>query len=100
MASVFVVTAQCVSARDRASPTSDGAYVNVYATVASEAEATNIALSELAAAGWRCLKLKAVARHTRQDYEGDANGLEYFEQALQAGVVLVVHTFARKGPQW
>jgi hypothetical protein len=100
MTSVFVVTAQCVSISADTLPTSDGAYLNVYATVSSEAEATSIAVTELAAAGWRCLKVQRVTRHTREDYENNPKGLEYFEQALQDGVVLVVHTFPRKGPQW
>ena len=100
MTSVFVVTAQCVSTRADTSSTSDGAYVNVYATVSSEAEATSVAMTELAAAGWRCLQVQRVARHTREDYEDNAKGLEYFEQALLDGVVLVAHTFPRKGPHW
>jgi hypothetical protein len=100
MSSVYVVKAHCVSADPDTSPDADGAYVNVYTTAPSEHQAESTAVSELTASGWRCLKIIGIERHTRRDYEGDSDGLEYFEQALLDGTVLVAHTYPRKGLPW
>jgi len=92
MRSVYVITIRAVSSDDSASIEAKGACINVYATAPSEAEATNLALKEMAAAGWRCLNVDGASLRTREDYATDSSGLEYFEQALIDGVVLVVHT--------
>ena len=96
MNGVYIVTAHCISTSNDAEPTSNGAYVNVYTTDSSESQAKATAMKALASAGWRCLDITGVARRTRQDYVGNADGLEYFEQALLDGIVLVAHTFPRE----
>ncbi len=100
MNGVYIITAHCISTSRDAEPASDGAYVEVYTTDTSESLAKARAMKELAAAGWRCLDITGVARRTRQDYVANAEGPEYFEQALLDGIVLVAHTFPRKGPHW
>ena len=92
MRGVYVLTIRAVSSDASASMEAKGAYINVYASVPSEAEAKNLALKEVAAAGWRCLNVDGASLHTREDYATDSSGLGYFEQALVDGVVLVVHT--------
>ena len=91
MRGVYVTTIRAVSLDAAASPEANGAYINVYATVPSEAEAKSLALKEVAAAGWQCLNIEGTWLHTREDYSLDPSGLVYFEQALVDGVVLVVH---------
>ena len=71
-----------------------GAYINVY-TAASETEAHAIAVAtaEVRDAGWHPDAVDEVNWVTRDDLTEPECGLEYYEQALIDGVVVVVHTF-------
>jgi hypothetical protein len=93
MTGVYVVSARAVPSAPEASAEPLGAYINVYTTAATEAEARGVALREIFEAGWHCECVEGVSWHTREDYSGDTSGREYFEQALIDGVVLVMHTF-------
>ena len=70
-----------------------GAYVNVYVREESEAAALETAQREVAASGWTCKSIEHTGVVTREDFTEDDDGLEYFEQAIEEGVVLVFHTF-------
>ena len=70
-----------------------GAYINVFTRDSSEPRALNTASREVAQAGWRVKVVDKVSWVTREDYSDDPAGLEYFEQALIDGIVVVVHTF-------
>jgi hypothetical protein len=70
-----------------------GAYINVLTTAPTEKEALEVASHEVVEAGWRLSSIDSVAWVTRADYADDATGLEYFEQALIDGIVLVIHTY-------
>ena len=70
-----------------------GAYINVYTTSQTEAEAIVVATAEIREAGWQLDAVDDVNWATRDDFEDAESGLEYFEQALLDGVVVVVHIF-------
>jgi hypothetical protein len=73
--------------------TCSGAAVNIWVSAATEEQALAIASQEVHDAGWLIESLEAVFPITRDDYSEDPTGLEYFEQALVDGVVLVFHTW-------
>lgn len=93
MLSVYVLTVEAVSSDPRAAPGSNAAYISVYTTAPSEANARSVALREVAEAGWHCVNIDSVSKHTESDYPTERPGREYFEQALVDGIVLVVHSF-------
>ena len=68
-----------------------GAFINVYTDGTSEAAALEIASREIEAAGWKSKSIEKLALVTRQDFEEGSQGLQYFEQALIDGTVVVVH---------
>ena len=70
-----------------------GAVVNVWVDASTEQQALAIAAQEIQEAGWHIESLEAVFPVTRSDYSNDTTGLEYFEQALVDGIVLVFHTW-------
>ena len=70
-----------------------GAYINVYTTSKTEAEALVVATTEVQETGWQLDLIDDVNWVTRADFEDAESGLEYFEQALLDGAVVVVHTF-------
>ena len=70
-----------------------GAAVNVWVDVSTEQQALARAAQEVQEAGWSIESLKGVFPITRDDYSEDTTGLEYFEQALIDGIVLVFHTW-------
>jgi hypothetical protein len=72
---------------------SSGAFANVWTEASSEQQALDIASREVQGAGWRIESLEAVRPVTREDYADEDSGLEYFEQALVDGIVLVFHTW-------
>ena len=94
MQGVFVVTVDALP-----SPGSEefelygGATINVFTTSKSEAEALSTASREVSEAGWVLTVVDGVHWVTRNDYDEDDTGLEYFEQALIDGVVMVLHTY-------
>ena len=73
--------------------TCSGAAVNVWVEATTEQQALAIASQEVKDAGWHIESLEAVFPITRDDYSEDSAGLEYFEQALVDGIVLVFHTW-------
>jgi hypothetical protein len=73
--------------------TCSGAAVNVWVEAATEQQALFIASQEIHDAGWLIDSLESVRPITRPDYSEDPTGVEYFEQALVDGVVLVFHTW-------
>jgi len=70
-----------------------GAYINVYTTSQTEGDAIAVATAEVREAGWQLDAIDGVNWATRSDFPDIESGLEYFEQALLDGVVVVVHTF-------
>jgi C4-dicarboxylate-specific signal transduction histidine kinase len=72
---------------------SSGAYVNAWVEATSERQALAVASREVKEAGWRIESLEAVHPTVRDDYADDDSGLEYFEQALIDGIVLVFHSW-------
>ena len=76
-----------------------GAHINLYIAAATEPEALDIASREVAEAGWRFDSLDQVTWVTRADYTDDDSGLEYFEQALIDGIVLVIYSYPPDGDE-
>jgi hypothetical protein len=70
-----------------------GATINVYSTEESEDGALAIAAREIAEAGWQIQSVEDSFLLTREDLAGAPDGLQYFEQALVDGIVLVIHTY-------
>ncbi|GAB3374428.1 hypothetical protein GCM10027431_26960 [Lysobacter rhizosphaerae] len=70
-----------------------GAYINVYTTSKTETDAIAVATVEVREAGWQFDAIDDVNWVTRDDLTDTESGLEYFEQALLDGIVIVVHTF-------
>ena len=70
-----------------------GAYINVYTTELNIRNAIDIAESEVLEAGWRTKRVLSATLNTADDFSDDDAGLQYFEQALLDGVVVVIHTF-------
>jgi hypothetical protein len=95
MDSIFVVTVEASPL-----PGTDGffkfggAYINVYTASKTESDAIAIATTEVREAGWHLDAIDEVNLVTRGDLRDTDNGLEYFEQALLDGIVVVVHTFS------
>jgi len=73
--------------------TCSGAAVNAWVVAPTEQQALAIASQEIRDAGWCIESIEAVFTITRDNYSDDPTGLEYFEQALVDGVVLVFHTW-------
>ncbi len=76
-----------------------GAYINVFTTAPTESEALGIASHEVAAAGWQFDLVDSIAWVTRADYDDGNTALEYFEQALIDGIVLVIHSYPPGGDE-
>ncbi|WP_460834740.1 hypothetical protein [Lysobacter humi (ex Lee et al. 2017)] len=70
-----------------------GATINVYTLEISEEAARELALQEIRDAGWEPQEIEDQFWLTRADLTDTPEGLEYFEQALVDGIVLVVHTY-------
>jgi hypothetical protein len=51
----------------------------------------------IAQAGWRVEALERYKVVGDDDYDGDARGREYYEQARIDGEVLVIHTWSASG---
>jgi hypothetical protein len=69
------------------------AFANVWVEATSEQQALAVASGEVQDAGWLIESLESVHPNVREDYADDDSGLEYFEQALIDGIVLVFHTW-------
>jgi hypothetical protein len=74
-----------------------GAFVNIYTTATSEAEALSIASSEMADAGWIIVAVENQYSLTRAEAQAAPDSLPYFEQALLDGIVLVFHNYPHGG---
>ena len=70
-----------------------GATIAVYTTEESEEGAIAIAAQEVVEAGWQVRFIEDTFLLTREDLVEAPEGLQYFEQALLDGIVLVVHTY-------
>ena len=70
-----------------------GATINVYSTEDSEDGALVVAAREVAEAGWQIRSIENSFVLTREDLAETPDGLEYFEQALIDGIVLVIQTY-------
>jgi hypothetical protein len=70
-----------------------GAYINVYTTELDIRSAIDIAEKEVVEAGWHIERVVSAALNTAADFEGEDSGLQYYEQALLDGIVVVVHIF-------
>ena len=70
-----------------------GATINIYSTEESEDGALAIAAREVAEAGWQIQSVEDTFVLTREDFVDSPDGLQYFEQALIDGIVLVVYTY-------
>jgi len=70
-----------------------GAAVNVWVSSCTEQEALAVASRKVQEAGWRITTLGHIRRAVRSDYADAPEGLQYFEQAQQDGVVVVFHTW-------
>ena len=92
--SLFVVQYQVkpLPASD-AFATCTGAYANAWIDAPTESEAVSVAAAEIKDAGWSLESHPEVSLVSRTDYGSDESGLEYFEQALLDGTVLVFHTW-------
>jgi hypothetical protein len=94
MAGLYLITIEALPVPgSKAADTCGGAYINVYTTEPSESAAVQAASREVAEAGWQSRAIEKVVFVTREDYDEDSEGLEYFDQALIDGIVLVVHSF-------
>jgi len=72
-----------------------GARINVYTTELSEDGAHAIAAREVAEAGWHVQSVEGSFLLARADLAEAPEGLQYFEQALLDGIVLVIHAWRR-----
>ena len=45
--------------------------------------------------GWTPTKDLTVTRVHREDYESNSSAIEYFDQAVLDGIVIVIHTWDR-----
>ncbi|MGO4221085.1 hypothetical protein AB4Y64_04420 [Lysobacter sp. TAF61] len=71
-----------------------GATINVYTTELSEQAAVAIAARKVAEAGWQLQAVDETFLLTRPDLvNATPEGVDYFEQALLDGVVMVIHTY-------
>jgi hypothetical protein len=70
-----------------------GATINVYTIEMSNDAAIAIAVREILAAGWRVESIEDTFFLTRADLAEEPDGLQYFEQALLDGIVLVFYTY-------
>ena len=71
----------------------EGALVNCWIRIQSEAAAEELVRRELARSDWRIESIIGPEIHTAEDYEQDATGVEYYEQAQVDGDVLVFHVY-------
>lgn len=70
-----------------------GAYINVYTTELNIRSAIDIAEKETTEAGWRTERIVSASLASATDFPDEDSGKQYYEQALQDGVVIVVHIF-------
>ena len=99
MEGLYVVTVEASPLPGPDFESTGGAYINVFTTASTEAEALGIASREVAEAGWRFDSVDQVVWVTRANYTDDTTGLEYFEQALIDGIVLVIHSYPPDGDE-
>jgi hypothetical protein len=76
-----------------------GAFVNIYTTARSEAEALAIAGAEIAEAGWLIISVEDQYSLTRAEAQATPDLLPYYEQALLDGVALVFHNYPHGGEE-
>ena len=72
---------------------SGGAYVNAFVDRSSQTEAIETAERGLEEAGWLVDEIGEISLVARADYSGDDENLQYFDQALVDGEVLIFHTW-------
>jgi hypothetical protein len=74
-----------------------GAFVNIYSTAASDAEALEIARSAIAEAGWSIQSVEDQYVLGQAEAQELPDILPYYEQALIDGVVLVFNIYRHDG---
>jgi hypothetical protein len=72
-----------------------GAVINSWLLANSKAEAESRARREIMEIGWAPTKDFTVTRVHREDYESNSSAMEYFDQAVLDGIVIVIHTWDR-----
>lgn len=72
-----------------------GAVINSWVIANSKAEAETRARREIMEIGWTPTKDITVTRVRREDYESGSSAIEYFDQAVLDGIVIVIHTWDR-----
>jgi hypothetical protein len=70
-----------------------GAHVNCWLVVETEAQAIRRATELVEGYGWRVESVDRCQATERAHYDTDSDDLEYFEQALIDGEVVVFHTW-------
>jgi hypothetical protein len=70
-----------------------GATINVYTTEQTEGRALVVATREVLDAGWQIKSIEDTFLVTRDDFIETKEGLEYFEQTLIDGIVLVIYSY-------
>jgi hypothetical protein len=94
MEGIFVIAVEATPLPGPDFASVGGAYINVFTISLTEEAALSIAQQNVAEAGWHIDAVDQIAWVTRADYSDNPTGLEYFEQALIDGVVLVIHTYS------
>jgi hypothetical protein len=70
-----------------------GAYINCWIEATDLDDAVSRGRAEIIDAGWQPGELRRAYQTTRDDYTGEDDGLEYFEQALIDKEVCVFHCY-------
>jgi hypothetical protein len=70
-----------------------GAYINCWINYNNQKEAERKAIEMMDENGWTDVTLDESFTVDRSDYEGNEDQLEYFDQAVIDGEVLVVYTY-------
>jgi len=71
----------------------EGAVVNCWVRINSEAAAEELVRRELARQNWLIDSIAGPEMHTTEDYEDDPTDSEYYEQAQTDGDVFVFHVY-------
>lgn len=91
---MFFVTVEARHSEDKFEQPA-GAVINSWLIANSKAEAETRARHEIMEIGWTPTKDITVTRVRREDYESGNSAIEYFDQAVLDGIVIVIHTWDR-----
>ena len=94
MREIFVVQVEAAPDGISHSPEEfGGAFINIYTSELNIRAAIDLAEQEVIEAGWLPEKIISVALSSREDFPDEDSGLQYFEQTLRDGIVVVVHIY-------